>query len=92
MSRSAVSEEHLAIFAHFAFVSVPSKPSSKRFSMRRWRALIWTSPRVCQKRALASSPARVNCAPLIARPRQARNHASQRVTSNVPCCVCSSMS
>ena len=35
LSRSAVSGEHLAIFAHFEEVSLPSKPSKSRLMKMR---------------------------------------------------------
>src|SRR5260370_1232659 len=74
MSRRAVSWEHLASLAYFDVVSLPSKPSSKRFSTRRWRPLIATPAIASQKRALARTALRVTCAPSMARPRQPRNH------------------
>ena len=44
MSRNAVSGEHLATLAHFVVVKLPLKPSSRRFTISRCRALIPRSP------------------------------------------------
>ena len=73
MSRRAVSWEHLASFAYFDVVSLPSKPSSRRLRTRRWRSLMAMPAIDCQKRALARMAASVVCAPSMARPRQPRN-------------------
>jgi hypothetical protein len=51
MSRGAVSGEHLAIDAHLLDGSLPSKPSSNRFSNRVCRSFIGVPAKRCQKRA-----------------------------------------
>lgn len=74
MSRSAVSCEHFASFAHFEEVSLPSKPFNNRLIMLRWPSLNSVPANRSQKRALLSTAARMVSARSKARPRHARNH------------------
>ena len=87
MSRRAVSWEHFASFAHFEVVSLPSKPSSSRFTTRRWRSFRERPDARSQNRAFASTPAKAVPALSMERPRQARNQSIHSVTSVVPRCV-----
>lgn len=53
----------------------------------RWRTLSGAPSICCQKRALASSDARVVSAPSMARPRHPRNHSvhSEMSVCSLPC-------
>ena len=55
MSRKAVSWELFVSFAHFFVVSLPSKPSSNRFSTFVWRSFRGLATKRCQKRAFRSA-------------------------------------
>ena len=67
MSRSAVSGEHLAMYAHLLLVSRLSRPSSTRSSTFNWRALNGVPAQRCQKRDLNSTVSSVDCAAATAR-------------------------
>ena len=92
MSLSAVSVEDLVRLAYFDVVSFPSKPSSKRFRIRRCRSLIAVPAIPSQKRAFARTAASIVYAPSMALPRQSRNHFNQGVISSDPFCVASRIS
>ncbi len=77
----AVSCEHSVILAHFELVSLPSNPSSKRFSISRWRWLTGSaaiSSRNCPFRIVA---ARMLAASDKAWSSTVKNQANQTVMS-----------
>src|SRR3989304_6002767 len=87
MSRSAVSCEHFAIFAHFDDVSLPSIPSSSLLSMSLCRSLNGAPAWEPQNRAVRKTAASVSFASSKERPRQPRNPFRRSVMSSVACCV-----
>ena len=69
MSRRAVSWEHFVILAHLDVVSLPSRPSRRWLTTRRWRSLMGRPAIRSQNRAFASTAARVDSAPSMVRPQ-----------------------
>src|SRR5688500_7328328 len=84
ISRKAVSWEHLSIFAHCDDVSLPSKPSSKRLIIRRWRSLNDWPACFFQNSAFTNMVFRVFSEFLIECLKHFKYHSTQGVMSSEP--------
>ena len=90
MSLSAVSWEHLVIFAHLELLSFPSKSSNKLLIIRCCRWLNWEALCFSQNPAFARTLTSILFVLAMALSKHPRNHCSQIVISKEPFWVCSS--